>query len=1047
MHCPTCQAPRSDSAPFCGSCGTPFHQACGTCGNRNEPGSRFCVECGTRLTQTGKREGRELPSSIVDPANFQPEKKLVTVLFADIVGSTKLIEHLDPDDAATQLHGIIATMRDGIRRFGGAVNKLQGDGVMAIFGAPTPQEDHAVRACCAALVIRDTIEQANDVKIRIGIHTGEAVVQEVRNDLSSQYEAMGVAVHIAARAEQVANPSQIVITDTTLRSARELVEVEPLGPRMLKGLSQPVELFTLDGIRSAAASQQFLGGQVLSSFVARVDELSALREFLDRALSGSSEVVGICGEPGVGKSRLAFEFANECHGRNIPVVEARATAHGQPTPLQPILDLLRSFLEIPQTASDDSLVRMVDERLGRFGLSAETPHIAEFLGITKPAARSQTKAENAPVEVIRRVCRALGRQFSALVLFEDVHWLDEASEPFLEALVDGFGGSGILLLLNFRPGFHRDWMKNPKYHQVDLKPLSRSAIDRIAGEVVGLNQSTAELRSQIADRAGGNPFFAEEIMRALLARKALTGDRGNYNAAQPGAATLLPDTVRGVISFRIDRLDELQKKLLEAASVVGREFPLEVAAEIAGMDRSTAQTQIDGLLDLEMIYSAAQGGLERLAFKHPLVQEVAYASLVSERKKSLHRRAAKSLGTYFSRQHNEHAALIARHWEEGDDPVQAASNYMASATWMGMRDPVQAVRMWKHVRDLTVPLPPDGPGNFMRLMACGQIINLSWRENAALDVLEPVYQEARSLAVMLKDARAGALLTMAYGRALLASGSADDYLSSVKQAQEILLENPNPSVAALLLAVESHATAQSGFLRKALLLNAAALKNVDRIDAADQRMLGFNAKHWLTTLRARYLMQTDDPVGSDLLINELLNETAELDLTHRVMALGIRIDSAALDRDAPRASAAAGELESATAQSASPYIAVLTDYFIGIALLVASERTEAESRLRKALKQAHRDRAGLELEPLMLANLSDCLSEDRSNEAIDIADRAQASAQRRSQRVAELFAVSSRIRAMLRARKSIEAELSEELGRLVAMTGAQRLGSRASPAA
>jgi hypothetical protein len=230
-------------------------------------------------------------------------------------------------------------------------------------------------------------------------------------------------------------------------------------------------------------------------------------------------------------------------------------------------------------------------------------------------------------------------------------------------------------------------------------------------------------------------------------------------------------------------------------------------------------------------------------------------------------------------------------------------------------------------------------------------------------------------------------------------------------------------------------------------LNAAALANVDRIDAADQRMLGFNVRHWLTTLRARYLMQTDDPVGSDRLIYELLNGTTELDLTHRVMALGIRIDAAALDRDAPRASAAARELESATAQSSSPYISVLTDYFIGISLLAANEREKAECRLRRALEQAHRDRTGLELEPLMLANLSDALGGERVDEAIEIAGRAQALAQRRSQRIAELFAVSSRIRAMLRARKRIEPELSEEFERLIAMTGAQRLGSRASSAA
>nr|WP_249151073.1 adenylate/guanylate cyclase domain-containing protein [Bradyrhizobium sp. JYMT SZCCT0180] len=1045
MRCLTCQSDQPDAAPFCGSCGTPFFQQCVACGHRSEPAARFCIECGARLGQASPNSHDAL-TSIVDSTRYRPEKKLVTVLFADIVDSTKLIEHLEPDEAATQLNGILASMRAGISRFGGAVNKLQGDGLMAIFGAPIPQEDHAIQACCAAIAIRDSIMQAGQVQVRIGMHTGEAVVQEVSNDLSSQYEAMGIAVHIAARAEQVARPSEIIITDTTLHSARELLEAEALGPRLLKGLSQSINLYSLLAIRPFAASQQFLGGQRISNFVARADSLSELHAHLDRSLSGASKIVGISGDPGVGKSRLGFEFATDCRREGVSVIEARATAHGQTTSLQPIVDLLKSFIgNIRTTSPEGTGLELLTDRLSQFGLAAEAKHLAEFLGISKRDVRGEPTLEIATVALVRRVCRAIGREQSMVILFEDLHWLDAAGDSFLLALIEAFSESRVLLLLSFRPGYIRDWMKSSNYSQITLQPLPREAINDIARELIGADPSTAELRTQIAERSAGNPFFAEEITRALLDRKALTGARGNYSTTEPNAANMLPNTVRGLISFRIDRLDDQQKRFVEAASVVGREFSAEVATEISGIDRSDAQTQIDALLALEMIYSAPQGGLEQLAFKHPLVQEVAYASLVSERRKLLHRRAAKALSSHFSKELNEHAALIARHWEEGGDPIQAASLYMTSATWMGTRDPVQAVRTWKHVRDLTSNLPAEGPSAFMRMMACGQIINLSWRENAAPELLEPIYEEATRLAGQLKDARAGALVTMAYGRALLASGSADDYLSGVKKAQEMLSETPNSSVAALLLAVESHSTGQAGFLKSALQLNSRALERVSDVEVADQRMIGFDVKHWLVALRSRYLMQTGDHAGAEYLIDELLRDTAKLDLTHRAVALGVRVDAAALNRDASRAFEAAGELESIARQNSSPYVSVLTNYFRGIALLVAGENEKAHERLSKALEQAHRDRTGLELEPLMLANLSDSFGNDQATEAIEIANRAQALARRRSQRVAELFALSTKIRILNRAALAVEPALTEEFDRLISVTGAERLRLRTLP--
>jgi adenylate cyclase len=642
----------------------------------------------------------------------------------------------------------------------------------------------------------------------------------------------------------------------------------------------------------------------------------------------------------------------------------------------------------------------------------------------------------------------IGRQSPAVILFEDVHWLDEASELVFDALVEGFVGSKVLLLINFRPGFHRDWMNEGRYSQIDLVPLTGDATARIVLDSIGSHPTTTDLQTKIVDRAHGNPFFAEEIVRALVDRKVLIGEHGKYTTTQANPAGALPNTIRGVISFRLDRLEEAQKRYLEAACVIGREFPAGIAAEVGGMDQTTTEPQIQGLLSMEMVYRVSQAGSDNLAFKHPLVQEVAYASLVSERRKSLHRRAAKALSAYFAKSLPEHAALIARHWEEGGEPIQAASHYMMSATWIGTREPRQAVQTWEHVRKLTSSLPSDESSKFMRLMACGQIINLSWRESAtwrekaAPELLETFYKEGRMLARELKDVRAAALITMAYGRALLASGSVDDYLAGVKEAQEMLSERPNPSVAALLKAVESHATGQAGFLQRALDLNTVALENIHRIDAIDQRTLGFNAKHWLTALRARYLMQTGDHSGWEHLITELLDHTDGLDLTHRVIALGIRVDAAALDGNPSRASKAVNELDGISGQSTSPYISVLSNYFRGISLLAAKEYIKARASLTKATEVAHQFRAGLELEPLILANLAEAGENDEMSKSLDLAKRAEALAKHRSQRVAQLFAVSSQIRIRARAGVRDDPAVRREFERLIAITGAERLRLR-----
>jgi len=981
---------------------------------------------------------------VASQSTGEAERKFVTILFADIVDSTHLIENLEPDIAASRLYGVLDCMREAVRRFDGTVNKMQGDGFMALFGAPIPQEDHAVRACCAALAMRDAVARLGSTEIRIGMHTGEAVVQTISNDLTSQYDAMGVAVHIAARAEQAAGSSGVVLTSATLQASRGMINVESLGPRQFKGLSQPIEIFALQGIRSIVASRQFLGGQRLSGFVGRARELSMLDEALRQALDGSSNVVGIVGEPGAGKSRLAFEFTMACRRKAMSTIEARATAHGQVTPLRPILELTRSFFSISTTDSAEVARAKINWRLESLGSSADGPMLIDLLGI-----RESTEAARAPIErqqllgAFRRVAAAAGRLARAVILFEDLHWLDEASEPFVAAMVEGLARTNVLLLLTFRPGYRRPWMDHDFYRQIALEPLDMTAIETLASEMLGPDQSNISIRAQIADRAGGNPFFAEELVRALSDQGALSGARGNYKRIATVPASTLPSTVRGVIGFRIDRLEREEKLLLEGASVLGREFPVEAAAQVVGIEGSVARGLVDKLLGLEMLYEHGERSDGNLAFKHPLVQEVTYASLVVDRRRTLHRRAAAALAKHYAASADEHAALIAHHWDEGDDPVQAAANYMMSANWIGARDPAQATQTWERVRTIVSKLPAAPHVNYMRLMACGQIINLSWRESAATERLRPFFDEAMTIAREQKDIRSAALVTMAYGRTLLATGSVDDYLAHIEQAQVLSSEKHNPSVEAMLVAVQSHAVGQAGFLHRALALNGAALTQVDQIEPTDKRMLGFDPKYWLWALRARYLLLTDDAVGAERQLEKLLDATESVDAVNRAVALGIRIDAASLDRDAARAMDAARQLEEGVISgTASPYLSVLSRYFRGVALLAANNLEESRRQLRAALELARGSHAGQELESMMSANLAEACGEEDLKQALQLAEGARQLARRRSQRIAELFATTSLIRLRAKEAGHVADDLRLEFDRLISLTGASRLRLR-----
>jgi class 3 adenylate cyclase len=982
MRCDTCQHPNAEDANFCVNCGSALAQTCPKCARHNAPIARFCAGCGLKLHADGPPARVQTtavtaaPPLLATRAARDGERKRATILFADIAGSTHLVENLDPEDAAKLLGSVTSAMRAAVARFEGTVNKLQGDGIMALFGTPIPQEDHAIRACCAALAMIENVRAIEGAPpIRVGIHTGEVVVRAIANDVSSQYDAIGVAVHLAARLEQEAAPFGAVISKATLRGAAGSIVVELLGERLLRGITDPVPVYALKGIRSTGTSQQFQGGQRLSAFVGRDLEMTVLRRALEAANAGTSRVLGIVGEAGSGKSRMVFEFLESCRNEGRPVLEARATAHGRVAPLQTVLNLMRAFFGISEEMDLGEATGRVRSAMQRADAVRDTPLLLDFLSL--PLGDEETIPQDIAgrrarlLDAIKHLSRSAAIANPSVLVIEDLHWLDPASEPFIEAVAQAVAGTKTLLLVDFRPGYRATWMERSFYEQVSLVPLSAGAVAVMLDRLLGDDPALAPLRGRVVDRAAGNPFFAEELVRTLIERGALTGLPGAYRPTQGARDEPLPETVQSVLGSRIDRLAEHDKILLQAAAVVGREFPLEAVAEIAELAEDLARESIARLVSSEMIYERPDLQRDAFAFRHPLVQEAAYGSLLSERKRDLHRRAAGALSTLYKDRADETAALIAHHWEEAGDVMQAAAAFVKAALWIGTRDPRQALEAWRSVRRLLATAPPAPPVDYMMMMACGQIVNYAWREGIDADEVEPVFDQAMTLARKLKDMRAAALITMAFGRVLAATGSADDYVAKVEEVRQLVQGQGLTSVEAVLAAVYSHALSTAGRFEQALVANEHALRTVNEIDARDQQALGFNARHWLLAMRARSLTMVGRAHEARKLSEQLLKgDAGPLDTLHRALAICNIIQLASLERDGQRALSLANELSTTLSGNDTPYLRVLEARYLGVALMAAGNTLAAADRFQAGLSLCESQRVGLEMRRQLLDGLS-----------------------------------------------------------------------------
>ena len=663
MKCPSCQHESPAGTKICGKCGARLPAICTSCGASNPATNKFCGECGASLTMAGAAPKFASPESytprhlaekiLSSKSALEGERKQVTVLFADLKGSMELLLDRDPEEARRLLDPVLERMMEAVHRYEGTVNQVMGDGIMALFGAPVAHEDHAIRACYAALDMQAGIRrhaeevqrsQGVRVAIRVGLNSGEVVVRAIGSDLHMDYTAVGQTTHLAARMEQLAHPGTTLLTPNTLRLAEGYLEVQALGPVPVKGLEAPVEVYELLGAAPSRSRLHPAVARGLTRFVGRDAELEELRQALGRAAGGSGQVVAVVGEPGVGKSRLVWEVTHSHLTHGWLVVGASAVSYGKSTPYLPVIDLLKSYFKIQDRDGHREIGEKLTGKLLTLDRTLE-PLLPAFLSLLDvPIEDPQWDALDPPerrqrtLDALKRLLLHESQIQPLLIVFEDLHWIDSETQAVLDILVENLSTVRLLLLVNYRPEYEHRWGDKAYYTQLRLDPLGGESADELLRALLGHDASLLPLKRVLIERTEGNPFFLEESVRTLSETDVLVGERGEYRLARPLPTVHVPASVQAVLAARIDRLPPADKRLLQTASVIGKNVPVALLETITDLPDVDLRRGLDSLERAHFLYEDVRVPDPEYVFTHALTHEVAYGSLVHQRRRSLHAR-------------------------------------------------------------------------------------------------------------------------------------------------------------------------------------------------------------------------------------------------------------------------------------------------------------------------------------------------------------------------------------------------------------------------
>jgi class 3 adenylate cyclase/tetratricopeptide (TPR) repeat protein len=698
MKCPRCAHENPGAARFCEGCAAPLILTCSSCGAFLSARAKFCHACGdlvsgappvTRSPEdyTPKHLAERILTS---KAALEGERKQITVLFADLKGSMELLADRDPEEARKILDPILAHMMEAVHHYEGTVNQVMGDGIMALFGAPIAHEDHAVRACYAALRMQRSVQKhagsvrsshGIETQIRVGINSGDVVVRSVGSDLRMDYTAVGQTTHLAARMEQLADPGSVLITADVLRRVEGWVDVRPLGPVKIKGLSEPAEVYEITGTGPVHTRLQAVTARGLTRFVGRETELEELGKAAKEVQRGHGQIVAVVGEPGVGKSRLFYEFTQSHRRRGWVILEAGSVSYGRATPYLPVIDLLKACFRIEAQDDERRISEKVRAKLLTLDRALE-PTLPALLALLDVPVENGEWQDLDPPQRRARTLQAVNRvllcesQVSPLALvLEDLHWIDSESEALLDSLVDGLPSSRMLLLVNYRPEYRHGWASKTYYTQLRIDPLPPANAEEFLEVLLGSHAGLRELKRLLIGRTEGNPFFLEESVRALVETGGLAGERNAYRLARPLEAIQVPATVQAVLAARIDRLPPEEKGLLQTAAVIGKDAPFALLAAIAEQTELDLRRTLGHLEAGEFLYETKFFAESQYTFKHALTHEVAYQSLLHERRRALHAGIVRVIEKLYEDRLSEWVERLAHHAIRGEIWEKAVDYY------------------------------------------------------------------------------------------------------------------------------------------------------------------------------------------------------------------------------------------------------------------------------------------------------------------------------------------------------------------------------------
>jgi len=701
MQCPRCQQDAPSDAEFCPECGTKLVAVCAQCGTANASGHKFCKKCGQPLTSTvgARPEGGRFGSPesytpkhlaekiLTSKSALEGERKQVTVLFADLKGSMELLADRDPEEARKLLDPVLQHMMEAVHRFEGTVNQVMGDGIMALFGAPLAHEDHAVRACYAALRMQESVKRYSEgvrhshgieAQIRVGLNSGEVVVRSIGSDLHMDYTAVGQTTHLAARMEQLATPGTIRLTADTLRLAEGYVEVKPLGPVPVKGLGLPVEVYEAIGAGSVRSRLQAATARGLTRFVGRDADVEQLRKALEQSGAGHGQLVATVGEPGVGKSRLFHEFTHSHRVQDWLILESGSVSYGKATSYLPVIDLLKAYFKVHDRDAHREVREKVTGKLLTLDRALEPtlPPLLALLDVSVDDAVWQAldppQRRQRTLDAVKRLLLRESQRQPLLVIFEDLHWIDSETQAFVDSLVESLPTARLLLLVNYRPEYQHGWGSKTYYSQLRLDALPPESASELLLALLGTDATVEPLKPVLIARTGGNPLFLEESVRMLLETNVLTGERGAHRLARPLDRIDVPGTVQAILASRIDRLAPEDKQLLQTASVIGKDVPFTILLAIAELAGEALRRGLGRLQGTEFLYETSLFPDLEYTFKHALTHEVAYGSLLHERRRALHVRIVDTLEAIPRDRVHEQLEPLAHHAYRGEQWEKAA---------------------------------------------------------------------------------------------------------------------------------------------------------------------------------------------------------------------------------------------------------------------------------------------------------------------------------------------------------------------------------------